>query len=203
MIIPLVSRHENNEKYLKLLENLEKVENEKERANECFKKGDYDGAIHLYTKLLDFDSKNKIFCSTIYMNRGYSYQKKGKYIEALQDLNKSIELNSNYVKAIYRRATIYVALKNPEKAKQDLTKILKIDPSKIYLNTAMKDAIVLMEDIQKEEKRHRKKDYYKILDVSSKADDNELRRAFKKLASKWHPDKNTGSDEQKEIAERL
>jgi DnaJ-class molecular chaperone len=67
----------------------------------------------------------------------------------------------------------------------------------------MKDAIILLEEIQKEEKKHRKKDYYKILEVSNKADDQELRRAFKKLASKWHPDKNTDTEEQRDIAERL
>jgi DnaJ-class molecular chaperone len=67
----------------------------------------------------------------------------------------------------------------------------------------MKDAIILLEEIQKEEKRHRKKDYYKILEVSNNANDQDLRKGFKKLASKWHPDKNTGSDEQREIAEKL
>ncbi len=111
---------------------MEKVENEKEKANESFKKGDYDGAIHLYTKLLEIDSYNKIFNSTIYANRALCYQKKNKYIEALQDINKSIDLNTSYLKAYYRRATIYVNLKNAEKAKQDLTKVLKIDPS-IYI----------------------------------------------------------------------
>jgi tetratricopeptide (TPR) repeat protein len=129
----LLARNEKCEKYLKLAENLEKVENEKEKANESFKKGDYDGAIHLYSKLLEIDSNNKIFNSTIYANRALCYQKKNKLIEALQDINKSIDLNTSYLKAYYRRATIYVNLKNAEKAKQDLTKILKIDPSIYYL----------------------------------------------------------------------
>ncbi len=131
-MIPLLARNESNEKYLKLAENLEKVEHEKEKANDSFKKGDYDGAIHLYTKLLDIDSNNKIFNSTIYANRALCYQKKNKLIEALQDINKSIDLNSSYLKAYYRRATIYVNLKNADKAKQDLIKVLKIDPSNFY-----------------------------------------------------------------------
>ena len=33
-------------------------------------------------------------------------------------------------------------------------------------------------------------DYYGILKVSSKANEDELRRAYKKLAMRWHPDKH-------------
>ncbi len=47
-----------------------------------------------------------------------------------------------------------------------------------------------------------KKDYYKILDVDKKASKDEIKKAFYKLAAKYHPDKKTGDEAKfKEINE--
>ncbi len=126
-----VSKEDENtlKKYNKLWEILKKIETEKDIANEFYRKGDYDGAIDMYTKLLELDTNNYIFNSTIYANRALCYQKKSQLIEALRDINKSISLNENYFKAYYRRATINLALKNVAKAKDDLNIVLQRDPS--------------------------------------------------------------------------
>jgi len=59
-----------------------------------------------------------------------------------------------------------------------------------------------LKDAQKRLKESEKKDYYKILDVSRTASDRDIKKAYRKLAMEWHPDKwANGTPEEKAIAD--
>ncbi len=47
------------------------------------------------------------------------------------------------------------------------------------------------------------KDYYKILDVSKDADDKTIKRAYRQLARKYHPDKNPGDKKAEETFKEI
>ena len=47
------------------------------------------------------------------------------------------------------------------------------------------------------------KDYYKILDVSKDADNKAIKRAYRQLARKYHPDKNPGDEKAEETFKEI
>lgn len=56
---------------------------------------------------------------------------------------------------------------------------------------------------QADAKKAKKKDYYEILGVEKTADEKTIKNAYRKLALKWHPDKNSESEESKKKAEKM
>jgi DnaJ homolog subfamily C member 7 len=116
-------------------------------------------------------------------------------MDALKDINESIRLNENYTKAYLRRGNIYMELKMFEEAKYDFQRVKDKEPGN-------QDVIKSLEQAKKEEKQAKKRDYYKILGLDRNANENEIKKAYKKLAIKWHPDKNNQSEEAKKLAEK-
>ena len=173
------------------------LEAKKKEGNDAFQRGAQEEAVAAYTEALAVDPDNTSFNSIMYANRAAAYSKQGKNKEALEDCTQALDLDPSYLKALLRRAQIYMTLEKYEDAVRDYEKAHQMDDD----NT---DTVNKLRNAKLELKKSLRKDYYKILAVSKDASDDEIKKSYRKLALKYHPDKNQGlSTEEKEAAEKM
>lgn len=180
----------------KAVKRLKKTESLKEEASSHFKSGDFKKAIEGFTACLELFPNNKNYNSSIYLNRAICFSKLKEQDKALQDLNRAIECNPDYAKAYVKRGEINTELENYEEAVRDFENAKRISPSEFGVQQKCKDAKLRL-------KQAKRKDYYKILGVEKDADATAIKKAYRKLALKWHPDKNSGDEAQKLKAEKM
>ena len=188
-------KNNSNEKYDDLLKKVNEIEAVKNKANELFKQKKYEEAIEEYTKVLEFDPTNKKFNSLILANRALCYQKLNKHKEALRDSNQSIKLNPYYARGYVKRGNVYMELKMYDDAKLDFQKAKELDPTVSGVEGFLNDA-------KNQAEKARKRDYYAILGIDKNASEQEIKKAYKKMAMKYHPDRNAESEETKKMAEK-
>ncbi|GAW83784.1 TPR domain containing protein [Plasmodium gonderi] len=112
------------------------VEEIKESGNEYFKKGEYTKAIFYYNNALK-KCKEKNIKSILYSNRAACNLCLKKWNEVVEDCNKSINCNENYVKSYIRRSNAYEQLEKYNNASNDLNKAISMDSS-LLANYEMK-----------------------------------------------------------------
>ncbi|KAJ5385178.1 Tetratricopeptide-like helical [Penicillium concentricum] len=183
---------------IKLLRIVQKLARTKEEGNTAFKAKDYRRAIDLWTQALEVDPSNKDMNAKIMGNRAQAYINLKEFDSAIQDCTEALRLDPSYVKAMKCRAKANGKAGNWEEAVRDYKSVAENNPGESGIAEEIREA-------EFELKKSQRKDYYKILGVDKDASDQEIKKAYRKLAIVYHPDKNrdgaAGDEKFKEIGE--
>ncbi|XP_042476398.1 dnaJ protein P58IPK homolog [Macadamia integrifolia] len=117
--------------------------------------------------------------------------KLGRGKDALSSCSEALNIDEELIEALVQRGEAKLLTEDWEGAVEDL----KIAAQKSPQDMNIREALMRAERSLKLSKR---KDWYKILGVSKSASISEIKRAYKKLALQWHPDKNVDNREEAE-----
>ena len=120
------------------------------------------------------------------------------YKAAIADCTRALELDPTYTKARKTKAKALGDSGNWDDAVREYKAIAESNPSEPGIQKEVRNA-------ELELKKSKRKDYYKILGVEKDATDNDIKKAYRKLAIIHHPDKNpddeAAAEKFKEIGE--
>jgi DnaJ family protein C protein 7 len=177
---------------------VQKLERMKEAGNAAFKAGRFQEAIDTYTEALQVDPSNKNTNSKILQNRALCNTRLKNWAPAIADCDKALELDPGYTKARKTRAKALGESGNWEEAVREYKAIQEANPSEPGIAKDIRNA-------ELELKKSKRKDYYKILGIEKDATEQQIKKAYRKLAIVHHPDKNrddpTAEERFKEIQE--
>lgn len=169
-------------KWLRIVQKLDRM---KEEGNVEFKAGRHQAAIAKYTEALEVDPDNRSINAKILGNRALSKNKLKQYDEAIADAERAYALDPNYTKARRTKATALGLSGRWEDAVKEWKEIAELNPEDRSIQTEIRKA-------ELELKKAQRKDYYKIMGLEKDCDANDIKKAYRKLAVKLHPDKNPG-----------
>ncbi|KAL7170127.1 hypothetical protein ACSBR2_035058 [Camellia fascicularis] len=117
--------------------------------------------------------------------------KLGRGKDAVSSCTEALNIDEEIIEALVQRGEAKLLIEDWEGAVADLKSAAEKSPQDTNIRETLMKA-------ERSLKLSQRKDWYKILGVSKTASISEIKRAYKKLALQWHPDKNVDNREEAE-----
>uniref|UniRef100_A0A0E0FZN5 J domain-containing protein n=1 Tax=Oryza nivara TaxID=4536 RepID=A0A0E0FZN5_ORYNI len=152
-----------------------------------------------YKAALAMDPDHTSYNVHLYLGLCKVLVKLGRGKEAISSCTEALNIDGELVDALTQRGEAKLLTEDWEGAVQDLKEASQKSPqarieSKGH-DMGIREALMRAE---KQLKLSKRKDWYKILGISKTASAADIKRAYKKLALQWHPDKNVDNREEAE-----
>jgi len=177
---------------------VKKIQTHISKAEKAMGAGDYETASKHYKGIIDAAPYNDALVPKYEMELAKAYKSMNKFNEATEIVTKMIERDNNNVDAHQLLGQIHLGEDEFEKAIFEFRKCQEIYNERGQQSQSVEDDLRRAETALKQSKQ---KDYYKTLGVTRSAKTKEIKKKYRELALKYHPDKHTG-DEEKAQAEK-
>eukprot|EP01018_Ginkgo_biloba_P000672 Gb_13941 [translate_table: standard] len=178
---------ELKKEYFKLKNLLKKTKN----AEENLEKGKLRMAAEDFKAALQVDSSHTAHNVHLHLGLCKVLVKLGRGKDALESCTEALEIDEELIEALVQRGEAKLLTEDWEGAVNDIKTAYQKSPQDMNIREVLTRA-------ERSLKLSKRKDWYKILGVSKTASIAEIKRAYKKLALQWHPDKNVENREEAE-----
>ncbi|KAL4560530.1 hypothetical protein LXL04_032682 [Taraxacum kok-saghyz] len=160
-------------------------------AEDNEKKGKLRVAVEDYKSALSLDPNHVTHNTHLHFGLCKVLVKLGRGNDAVISCTEVLTIDEQHVEALVQRGEAKLLMEDWEGAVADIKAALEKSPKDMSIRQTFMKA-------EKALKMSQRKDWYKILGVSKSASLSEIKRAYKKLALQWHPDKNVDNREEAE-----
>ncbi|XP_078445550.1 dnaJ P58IPK-like protein [Wolffia australiana] len=148
-------------------------------------------AVEDYKTALSVDPIHQAYNVGLYLALCKLLVKLGRGKDAISSCTSALEIDAELPEALLQRGEAKLLIEDWEGAVNDIKEAAQKSPQDMNIREALMRA-------ERSLKMSQRKDWYKILEVSKTASIAEIKRAYKKLALQWHPDKNVENREEAE-----
>ena len=174
---------------------LKKVTKKDKRGNDAYDKGDYNTAIDSWWEAMNVDMTHLSFVRPTLLKIVRAHMSLKEYDKAEEECMKHVN-NQESVEGLHLLGEVQIAAEKYEQAVQTYRRAYDIASDDMKQSCKRK-----VDEAQVALKQSKEKNYYKILNVPRNAKLKEIKKSYRELALRWHPDK-VESDE-KDKAEEM
>lgn len=170
---------------------IRKLQRTKRQADAAKHEGNHEEAIEKLEFMINIDPRNRDVRKETLVSLAQSFRELGKIKKATSSVDEALSIDDGYAEAHATKAMILEKQEEWEDSVREWKRAVELDGS----NQEYRDRLQKAETALQQSKS---KNYYKILGVDRGASQREIKRAYRKLALKYHPDKvrkNESDDE--------
>jgi DnaJ family protein C protein 3 len=171
------------------------IEKKHKNAQAAFDKGDFQAAITHWTAAIQIDPSHDSYNHPTHLKIAQSHSRLGNHKEAEALIQNYIDVLGEKLEALWALGEAQQAADRFEDAVRTYQRAVEAATEDLK-----KEAQQKLQEAQVALKQSKEKNYYKILGLPRSASKKEIKKAYRELALKWHPDKNA---EDKEEAEKM